>query len=139
MNVRKFILRETALLALGELICSAAIVGVFALLEQFSYKVILGVVIGSLLAIGNFFFMAIASNAVADRAIAQGEGEDTVKQGKAAIKSSYSLRLLVIGVLLFVFAKTGHCNLIAMVCPLFLVFPILTVIEFFRKSGEQKA
>ena len=139
MNVRKFILRETALLALGELICSAAIVGVFALLEQFSYKVILGVVIGSLLAIGNFFFMAITSNAVADRAIAQGEGEDTVKQGKAAIKSSYSLRLLVIGVLLFVFAKTGHCNLIAMVCPLFLIFPILTVIEFFRKSGEQKA
>jgi hypothetical protein len=138
MNVRKFILRETALLALGELVCSAAIVGVFAMLGQFSYKVILGAVIGTILAVGNFFFMAIASNAVADRTIAQGEGEDTVKQGKAAMKSSYGLRMLVIAVLLFVFAKTGHCNLIAMICPLFLILPIIMVIEFFRKSGEQK-
>ena len=137
MNVRKFILRETALLALGELVCSAAIVGVFAMLGHFSYKVILGAAIGVILAVGNFFFMAIASNAVADRTIAQ--GEESVKQGKAAMKSSYGLRLLIIGVLLFVFAKTGHCNLIAMICPLFLILPIIMVIEFFRKSGEQKA
>ena len=137
MNVRKFILRETALLALGELVCSAAIVGVFALLGQFSYQVILGVVIGSILAVGNFFFMAIASDAVADRTIAQ--GEESVKQGKAVMKSSYGIRMLIIGVLLFVFATSGHCNLIAMICPLFLVFPIIMVIEFFRKSGEQKA
>jgi len=139
MNVRKFILQETALLALGELICSAATVGVFALLGNFSYKVILGAVVGCILAVGNFFFMAIASNAVADRTIAQGDSEDSVKQGKSAMKSSYGIRMLVIGVLLFVFAKTGHCNLIAMVCPLFFIFPIITVIEFFRKSGEQKA
>ena len=137
MNVRKFILRETALLALGELVCSAAIVGVFALLGQFSYQVISGVVIGSILAVGNFFFMAIASDAVADRTIAQ--GEESVKQGKAVMKSSYGIRMLIIGVLLFVCAKSGHCNLIAMICPLFLVFPIIMVIEFFRKSGEQKA
>ena len=139
MNVRKFILRETALLALGELICAAATVGVFALLGHFSYKVILGVAIGCILAVGNFFFMAISSNAVADRAIADGEGEDTVKRGKSAMKLSYTTRLLIIGVLLFAFAKSGHCNLLAMVCPLFLVFPILTVIEFFRKSGVQTA
>lgn len=139
MNVRKFILRETALLALGELICSAATVGVFAMLGYFSYKVILGVVIGSILAIGNFFFMAISSNAVADRAVADGEGEETVKRGKATMKLSYTTRLLIIGVLLFVFAKSGHCDLIALVCPLFLVFPIITVVEFFRKSGDQKA
>ncbi len=139
MNVRKFILRETALLALGELVCAVGIVGVFALLGNFSYKVILGAVIGVLLAVGNFFFMAIASNAIADRTIAQGENEDSVKQGKAAMKSSYGIRMLVIGVLLFVFAKSGHCNVIAMICPLFLIFPIIMVIEFFRKSGEQKA
>ena len=139
MNVRKFILRETALLALGELICSAAIVGVFAMLGQFSYKVIVGALIGALLAIGNFFFMAIISNVVADKTIANADSEDAVKQGKAAMKSSYGLRLLVIGVLLFIFAKSGHCNLIAMICPLFLIFPIITVIEFFRKSGDQKA
>lgn len=134
MDPRKFIIKETALLALGEAVCVAAIVGIFAMLGQFDYKVILGGFIGLLIAVGNFFFMAISSDAAADRAMDQ-----DVKGGKAAIKASYTLRLIIMGVLLFVFAKSGHCNLIAMVCPLFLVFPILTVIEFFRKAGGKKA
>lgn len=134
MNTRKFILRETAFLAIAELICIAAMIGVFALLGYFDYKVVLGGAIGGIIAIGNFFFMAISSNAAADRA-----AEQDIKAGKATVKVSYSMRLLVIGVLLFVFAKSGHCNLLALVCPLFFVFPSIMVIEFFRKSGEAKS
>lgn len=134
MDPHKFIIKETALLALGEAVCVAAITGIFALLGYFDYKVILGGVIGLLIAVGNFFFMAIASDAAADKAM-----EQDVKGGKAAIKASYTLRLLIMGVLLFVFAKSGYCNALAMVCPLFLVFPIITVIEFFRKAGGKKA
>lgn len=133
MNTRKFILRETALLAAAEAVCIAAMIGVFALLGYFDYKVILGGVLGGVLAIGNFFFMAIASDAAADKAM-----EQDVKAGKSAMKVSYRLRLLVIGVLLFLLAKSGHCNVIALVCPLFFVFPCITVIEFFRKAGKAK-
>lgn len=133
MNSRKFILRETALLAIGELICTAAMVGVFALLGYFSYKVIVGGIVGMVLAVGNFFFMAISSDAAADKA-----AEQDVKTGKKAMKLSYQMRLLIMGVLLFVFAKSGHSNLLAMACPLFFVFPIIMVIEFFRKSGGAK-
>ncbi len=134
MNTRKFILRETALLALGELVCAAAMVALFALLGYFDYRVVLGALLGCLIAVGNFFFMAIASNAAADRAT-----EQQVKEGQSMVKSSYRLRLLVIGVLLFLLAKSGHCNVLALVLPLFFVFPVITVIEFFRKSGEKKA
>lgn len=134
MKVRTFILRETGLLALGELICVGAMCGIFALLKHFSYTVILGGVLGGILAVGNFFFMAIASDAAADKA-----AEQDVSAGKKAMKLSYQMRLLVLGVLLFLLAKSGHCNLIALVCPLFFVFPIITVIEFFRKSGDRKA
>ena len=134
MDSRKFIIRETALLALGEAVCVAAMVGIFAMLDSCDYKVILGGVIGLLIAVGNFFFMAITSDAAADKAM-----EQDVKAGKAAVKVSYTLRLAVMGVLLFVFAKSGHCNVIAMVCPLFFVFPIITVIEFFRKAGGKKS
>ena len=133
MNPRKFIIRETALLGVGELVCVAAMAGIFAMLGNFDYTVILGGVIGALIAVGNFFFMAIASNAAADKAM-----EDDVKTGKSMVKPSYGVRLLVMGVLLFVFAKSGHCNLLALVCPMLFVFPIITVIEFFRKSGESK-
>ncbi len=133
MNTRKFILRETGLLALGQLICVAAMAGLFALLGYLDYTVVLGGILGAVIAVGNFFLMAIASNAAADRA-----AEQDVKGGKAAIKASYTLRLLVIGVLLFVLAKSGHCHIIALACPLFFVFPIITVIEFFRKTGDTK-
>lgn len=134
MNSRKFILRQTGLLALGELICTAAMIGLFALLGFLDYKVIVGGVIGGLLAVGNFFFMAITSDAAADKAM-----EQDVKSGKSAMKLSYSTRLIILGVLMFVFAKSGHCNVIAMACPLFFVFPIIMVIEFFRKAGGTKA
>ncbi len=134
MNTRKFILRETAFLAIGEAVCIAAMIGVFAMLGQLNYTVILGGVLGGVLAVGNFFFMALSSNAAADKA-----ADQQVKEGKAAVKLSYYTRLLVLGVLLFVFAKSGHCQLLALVCPLFFVFPIITVIEFFRKTGEAKS
>ena len=134
MNARKFILQETARLAVGELVCIAAMIGIFALLESLDYTVILGGLLGGILAVGNFFFMAITSNSAADKATDQ-----NVKDSKAMIKGSYFGRLLIIGLLLFVFAKSGHCNVLAMGCPLLFVFPILTVIEFFRKSGERKS
>lgn len=134
MNSRKFILRETALLAIGELICITAMIGVFALLGYFDYKVIIGGIIGGVLAVGNFFFMAIASDAAADKA-----ADQDVKEGKKAIKISYQMRLLILGVLMFLFAKSGHCNVLAMACPLFFVFPVIMVVEFFRKSGGAKS
>lgn len=134
MDPRKFIIRETAMLLLGELIGAAAVCGCFALLGHFNYTVALGAALGALLATANFFFMAIASNSAADKAI-----EQDVKGGKATIKTSFYLRMIVIALLLVVFAKSGHCNVIAMVIPLFLAFPVLTVIEFFRKSGGSKS
>lgn len=134
MDSRKFIIRETALLALGEAVCVAAMVGIFAMLGYFDYTVILGGIIGLLIAVGNFFFMAMTSDAAADKAM-----EEDVKGGKATMKASYAMRLVAIGVLLFVFAKSGHCNVIALVCPMFFVFPVITVIEFFRKAGAKKS
>ncbi len=134
MNPRQFIIRQTALLALGEAVCVAAVSGIFAMLGEFDYKVLLGGVLGALIAVGNFFFMAIASDAAADKAM-----EQDVKGGQAVVKASYGLRLVVMGILLIVFAKSGQCNLIAMVVPLVAVFPIITVIEFFRKAGGKKA
>lgn len=135
MNSRKYILRQTGLLALGQLVCIGAMIGVFALAGYFDYRVILGALVGGILAIGNFFFMAIGSDTAADKA-AQ---DQDVKTGKKLIKASYGLRLVVIGVLMFILAKTGHCNVLAMVCPLLFTFPIIIVIEFFRKTGGKKS
>lgn len=133
MEIRKFIIRHTLILAIAELVCVGATTGIYALLGQLDWTVPVGGVIGLVLAVGNFFFMALSTNTATEKA----QNQD-VKGGQAAIKSSFMLRLFVIFALLFVFAKAGVGDPIAMVIPLFLVRPIITVTEFFRKPGKEQ-
>lgn len=133
MDSRKFILQQTAIVAVGQLVCVGAMIGIFALLGYFSSGVILGGIVGGVIAIANFFFMAIGADLAADKAQAQ-----DVKGGQALIRSSYTLRLVVISVVLFAFAKSGICNVFALVLPLVFTRPILTVAHFFRKPGDSK-
>lgn len=133
MNSRTFILRETLFLLLGELLSSAAIVGVYALLGALKPNVIWGVLVGSVLSAANFFMLGVSADAAADKA-----QEQNVKGGKSLMRVSYQVRLIVLFVVLFAFAKSGLCSPLAMVLPLVLFRPILMVIEFLRKPGEKE-
>ena len=118
MDSRKFVLTETAIVLAGEIIGSAAMVGVFAL-------------VGALAATLNFFFMALFATMAADKAT-----EQEVSKGQAMIKASYLIRTAVLFVVLFAFAKSGLCNAIALVVPLIFIRLTLTIVEFFRKPGD---
>ena len=131
MNTRQFVLRETGMLAIGEALCSGAMVGVFAAIGSYATSVLIGAAVGLVLAVGNFFLMAVAAEAAADKAM-----NDDVKGGKAILKTSQNLRLVGLFALVFLLAKTGVCDPIAMVVPLVLARPILMVVEFFRKAGD---
>lgn len=131
MDSRRFVLKETAIVLLGEILCSGAMVGIFALLGKYDSAVLLGAAVGAVLATLNFFFMAVGATLAADKAENQ-----NVKGGKAMIQSSYLIRLVVLFAILFAFAKSGLCNVIALVVPLIFVRPVLTIAEFFRKPGE---
>lgn len=131
MDHKKFILKETAVVALGVGICVAVMIGIFALLGHFDWKVLVGGVIGGVLAVANFLFMAIGASLAADKA----ENQD-VKGGQALVRNSYTLRIIVLFVILFACAKGGIANPIALVLPLIFVRPVLTVAEFFRKKEE---
>ena len=131
MDSKKIVFHETAIAAVGEVICTAAMIGVFALLDSYDTSVLLGGIVGALLAIGNFFFMAIGTCLAADKA----EQQD-VKGGKLLIRNSYMIRLIVLFVILFACAKSGLFNLFALALPLVFIRPSLTVAEFFRKKGN---
>ena len=131
MNSRKFIFQETAVVAIGQALCVGAMYGIYALLDKFDRGVLIGGIVGAVLAILNFFFMAVSEDLAADNPQAQ-----NVNGGKALIRSSYTIRLVVLFVVLYAFAKSGLCNVFAMVLPLVFVRPIITVAEFFRKPGE---
>lgn len=134
MDSRKFVLKETAIVALGQALCCAAMIGIFALLGHFDRSVLIGGIAGGLLAVLNFFFMAIGASIAADKAQAQ-----NVKGGQATIQMSYIARLVVLFIILFALVKSGLCNVITVVLPLAFTRPILTIGEFFRKSGENQA
>lgn len=131
MDSRKIVFKETAIVAVGVVICTGIMLGIFALLGKWDTSVLLGSIVGSILAIANFLFMAIGASLAADKA----ESQD-VKGGKAMIQSSFLLRLLVLFVILFACAKSGYFNPIALVLPLVFVRPSLSVGEFFRKKGD---
>lgn len=131
MDSRKLVFQETAIVAIGQVICVGAMFGIFALLGSFDRTVLLGGIIGALLSLLNFLFMAVGALMAADKAVNQ-----NVNGGKATIKTSYLVRMVLLAVVLFAFAKSGLCNVVALVLPLAFVRPILTIAEFFRKPGE---
>lgn len=133
MDSRKLVLKQTGVVAIGEGIGVAVMLGIFALLGKFDISVLLGGLIGAVVAIANFFFMALSVNLAADKA-----EEQNVKGGQATVRSSYLLRMVLVFVVLFAFGKSGICNVIALVIPLLFTRPALTIAEFFtRKPGEK--
>ncbi len=133
MDSRQFVWKQTGIVALGETVCVAAMIGIFALLGSYDRSVLLGGIAGGAVAVLNFFFMAVGVSIAADKA-----ADQNVKGGQATVKSSYLLRMVCMFLVLFAFAKSGYCNVIALVVPLIFVRFILTVTEFFRRKPGEK-
>ena len=133
MDSRKIVFQETGVVAIGQILCVGAMFGIFALTGSFDSTVLIGGIAGGVLAILNFFFMAVGALIASDKAVSQ-----NVNGGKATIRISYFVRMALLAIVLFAFAKSNLCNLFALVLPLAFVRPIITIAEFFRKPGESK-
>ena len=133
MDSRKIVFQETAVVAVGEVVGVSAMLAVFALLGSFDRSVLLGGIVGGIMAILNFFFMAVGASLAADKAEAQ-----DVKGGKSLLQTSMLLRYAVLFVVLFACAKSGLFNAIALVIPLIFVRITISAAEFFRKKEEPK-
>ena len=131
MDSRKVVFQETGIVLLGEVICLALMLGVFALMGRFDRTVLLGGVAGTVLAVLNFFIMAANASVAADRAVKQ-----DVKGGVSLMRFSYIARLALIFVILLALVKSGLCHPLASVLPLVFVRGIITMAEFFRKKGD---
>ena len=131
MESRKIVYKETAVVAVGQVICVALMLGIFALLKKFDQSVWLGGIIGGIIAIVNFFFMAVGTSLAADKAEAQ-----DVKGGQNIIHISFLIRYPLIFIVLFALAKSGVGNPITLVLPLVFTRFILSIGEFFRKKGD---
>lgn len=130
MDSRKIVYKETAIVAVGELVLSAVMVAVFALLGCFKMNVLWGALTGCLVMTLNHFFLAVTVSAAADRA-----ERGQTKQAQNMIQLSGVVRLFAIGAAMVIGIKLG-ANVIALVLPLAFARPILMLSEFFRKKGD---
>ena len=133
MDSRKYVLKQTAFIAIGQAVCVAAMVGIYALLNKFNTGVIWGGIVGAVVAVLNFLFMAIGALMAADKA-----ADQNVKAGQAIVRNSMILRLALMAVVLIAFAKSGICDVLALVLPLVFTRPILMLVEFFGKAGGKE-
>ena len=131
MDSRKIVMRETAAIAVGEVVLSAAMVGVFAALGYFQMNVLWSALAGCAVMIANYFFMAVTVNLAADKA-ALGD----TQQAQKMIQLSSTVRLIVMGVALVVCLKLD-ANPIALLLPMLFARPILMLWGFFGKKEEQ--
>lgn len=130
MKSKNIVFRESGVVAIGQAICTAAMIGVFALLGKYDTSVLLGGVAGALMATGNFFFMSLFANMAADKAAAQ-----DVAGGQKLIQLSYMGRMAALLVILVVCAQTNVFHLLALVIPLVFTRPILTANELIKQKG----
>ncbi len=130
MNPHKTILKELLPILIGQAVCAAAMSGVFALLGYFDRTVLLGGIVGALVASANFLVLTLC----VDRASKKAESQD-VAGGQKLLQLSYMGRMAGILAVLILLAKTGYCHPVSLVLPLAFNRPILTVYEWIRKKG----
>ena len=140
------VLTETACIALGEGLVALLTVAVFALIGRFSYRCVTGALLGALVTVANFFWLASATNRALDRALAErGEAELTEEEAAAfaekhqaqvqgAMISSQLLRtLMMLGALVLAFVLPWFDGVAAIV-PLVAFRPVLMAESYFRKK-----
>ena len=127
---RKIALQQTLQIAIGEAVCLGVMYGVYALLHRLAWPVVLGGLIGAVLAVANFFFMALVATLAADKA----EGQD-VEGAQKMMKSAYPLRILVLAGVLIACAASGYFDVLALLLPLLFVRPVIMILGFFGKKG----
>ena len=150
MNKRNFPLVDFLILLIGELIVSLLVIGGYLIADlilesvQFTYRVITGVLLGSMVTVANYVFMIMSINKQINRFIelrGSAEMDDEAAQKfasensapiQAAITFSFVIRTVTMLATLAVAFILDFFAPIATVIPLLAFRPIITVSELVR-------
>ena len=149
MNKQKLPLRELLAILIGEILTSAVICGVYLIIKKFTYKVFLGVLLGSTVTLLNFLVLSIMTNRVINRFLeARGDEELSDEEAGALamkfqgqvqnqIKISFIVRTAVLAVTLVVAFLVDVFEVLPTVIPLLMLRPIITVSEFIKRKAQK--
>ncbi len=149
MNKQKLPLRELLAILIGEALVSSVICGIYLLIDRYTYKVLLGVLLGSTVTLLNFLVLSILTNRVINRFLeARGDAELTDEEASALalkfqgqvqnqIKISFIVRTAVLAATLVVAFLVEIFEVLPTVIPLLMLRPILTLSEFIKGKAQK--
>ena len=126
MNKQSAAVKETLKIVIGELIVLVLMSAVFFLVGHFDLTVVWGGLLGTAANILYFVFICIGVNSAVN--------ETEPKRQKQSLTISYYVRLLILGVIIAVGLKFDCFNNIAVIVPVLMTRPILTVAEIIGKG-----
>ena len=134
MGSHKSIWYDVRIIAGGQLLCVALMVGIFALTGHFAWDVVWGGLMGGVLATANFLIMSLAVNKATEKAQQQ-----DVAGGQKLISLSYTLRMALLFGALVLCALSGVFNILALALPLAFTRPILMIAQYIPKRKGDAA
>ncbi len=149
MNKQKLPTRELLAILIGEFLVSSVICGIYLLINKYTYKVLLGVLLGSTVTLLNFLVLSIMTNRVINRFLeARGSEELSDEEASALalkfqgqvqnqIKISFIVRTAVLATTLVVAFLIDVFEVLPTVIPLLMLRPILTISEFIKRKAQK--
>ena len=122
-------LKETMKIAVGELVVLILMILVFLAVGKFDLSVVWGGLLGTAANLIYFLIICIGVNSAVH--------EEDKKRQKLSLSVSYYLRLIVLGIIVAVGLKFDCFNNIAVIVPVLMTRPILTVAEILGKGVKR--
>ena len=132
MQKNRDVLRQVGGLAVALLVCIAVMLAVYALLGRLDRLVLLGAVLGWILAVGNFLSLSMTVANALDRAANGGSPQ----KAQLEIQTSSVVRPLVLALIYIVLFRAKVCDPVAALLPLLFAQVAIKVLEFFRNDKK---
>lgn len=157
IKIQPAVRKETSRIAVGTLILSAMMLLIFILLGQFDITVVLGALLGSAAAIGNFFLLGLSVQAAAEKMngvhfpsyqdaeadVEEGEeipapDSPELQQAKRAMQLSYSGRLFLLAIIGVLGLALPCFHAVATVVPFLFPRIVIFLYEIHNKKEAQE-
>ena len=130
MQKHRDIFEQTGRLAVAVALCIAAMLAVYALAGRFDNAVLIGALVGFVLAMGNFLSLSITVSNALDRAANGGSPQ----KAQLEIQTSSVVRPVVLVIIYILIFRAKLCDPVAAILPLLFAQVCIKLIEFFRKE-----
>ena len=132
MQKHRDVLQQASRLAVAVALCIAAMLAVYALTGHFTNAVLLGALIGFVMAMGNFLSLSITVSNAMNRAANGGSPQ----KAQLEIQTSSVVRPVILVIIYILLFRAELCDPLAAILPLLFAQVCIKLIDFFRPDPQ---